>query len=250
MISAIQPRSCARWAVTIAGEIRQGMEPTTEASKAIAATIVQIQQTIPESVRLIAITKTVPVEVMQIAYSLGVRDFGESRIQEALPKIDAFSDCPDITWHFIGHLQSNKASKVLDHFHWIHSVDSLKLAQRLNANALSTPPNICLQVKLRPDPDKFGWSKADLLADLPHLNECQNLQIRGLMAIPPYGLPDYETLSIFREVQDLGTTINQQEWSNLRIDQLSMGMSDDYLLAIQAGATMVRLGRILFGDRP
>lgn len=226
------------------------MKPTTEASKAIAATIAQIRQTIPESVRLIAISKTVSVEVMRMAYEAGVRDFGESRIQEALPKLDALSDCPDITWHFIGHLQSNKATKVIEHFQWIHSVDSLKLAHRLNAIAASTAPNICLQVKLRPDPNKFGWLEEELLADLPQLNECQNLKIRGLMVIPPYGLPDAETLFVFRQARELATKINQQTWPNLQIDQLSMGMSEDYPLAIQAGATMIRLGRILFGDRP
>lgn len=227
------------------------MQPITDSSQleAIAATVRQIQKTVPESVRLIAVSKTVPVEAMRVAYDNGIRDFGESRIQEADAKIDAMSDCPDITWHFIGHLQSNKASKVLERFQWIHSVDSLKLAKRLNAIAASTKPKICLQVKLRPDPNKFGWSATELLADLPALNECSSLDIKGLMVIPPYGLPESETLSIFRETRDLAAKINQQEGSNLRIDQLSMGMSDDYLLAIQSGTTMIRLGRILFGDR-
>jgi PLP dependent protein len=228
------------------------MQSITDPSQleAIAATIRQIQKTVPESVRLIAVSKTVPVEAMRVAYDNGVRDFGESRIQEAIAKIDALSDCPDIVWHFIGHLQSNKVAKVLERFQWIHSVDSLKLAQRLNAIASPIKPKICLQIKLRPDPNKFGWSAPELLADLPALNQCHNLDIRGLMVIPPYGLSESETLSVFRETRDLAAKINQQEGSNLRIDQLSMGMSEDYLLAIQAGATMIRLGRILFGDRP
>lgn len=218
---------------------------------AIAATIDQIRNSIPESVRLIAVSKQVSVDAIRAAYRAGIRNFGESRIQEAAEKIQALQDYPDIEWHFIGHLQSNKASKVLQYFQWIHSVDSLKLAQRLNALAVDLPrkPNICLQVKLRPDPGKFGWTATELLSDLPHLDQCNHLNIVGLMVIPPYGLPEAETLSIFIEARELAQKIEQQTWQNLRMEHLSMGMSEDYRLAIQAGSTMIRLGRILFGDR-
>ena len=160
-------------------------------------------------------------------------------------------DLPDLNWHLIGHLQSNKAKKALEQFQWIHSCDNLKLAQRLNrlATELSLKPNVCLQVKVVPDPDKYGWSIPELLADLPELDQCTALQIRGLMTILPLGLSPEESLQVFDRTRELALKIGQQNWSNLHMQELSMGMSDDYLLAVQAGATQVRLGRIIFGER-
>ncbi|MBD1837302.1 YggS family pyridoxal phosphate-dependent enzyme [Coleofasciculus sp. FACHB-64] len=218
---------------------------------AIAQRLSEIRQQLPESVRLIAVTKQVSPEAMREAYAAGVRDFGESRISEAELKQAQLQDLPDITWHLIGHLQSNKARKALEQFQWIHSIDSLKLAQRLNELALelSRSPFICLQVKLLQDPNKYGWTVPQLLADLPALNECYNLQIQGLMTIPPFDLKASEILSVFDRTRKLADEIRQQNWSNIQMQQLSMGMSGDYPLAVQSGATMIRLGRILFGER-
>lgn len=217
----------------------------------IAERIVNIRQQLPTGVRLIAVTKQVPVEAMREAYSAGVRDFGESRIQEAEAKIAQLSDLPDLNWHLIGHLQSNKAKKALEQFQWIHSCDNLKLAQRLQglATELSLKPKICLQVKVVPDPDKYGWSVPDLLADLSELDRCNALQIRGLMTILPLGLSEEESLRVFERTRELALKIGEQNWSNVQMQELSMGMSDDYHLAVQAGATMVRLGRTIFGER-
>jgi pyridoxal phosphate enzyme (YggS family) len=215
----------------------------------------KIRQQIPQSVRLIAVTKTVPVSQMRLAYEAGIRDFGENQVQEAIEKQQALQDLSDVTWHLIGHLQTNKARKALEHFDWIHSVDSPKLAQRLNAlaGALGKSPKVCLQVKLRPDPNKYGWSSSDILNALAQLETYSNLQICGLMVIPPLGLDSGEILKIFEETRTLFQQIQDQaetqNWRNLRMQELSMGMSQDYLLAIQAGATMVRLGQALFGDR-
>lgn len=224
---------------------------TVSPANAIAQTLAHIRQTLPDTVTLIAVTKTVSVEKMRVAYAAGVRDFGESRLQETIDKQALLQDLPDITWHLIGHLQRNKAAKALEHFQWIHSVDSLTLAQRLNslADGLLLKPSICLQVKLMPDPSKFGWAGAELLADLPALNECSNLNIVGLMTIAPYGLASAVTQSVFNQTRDLSDQIRQQQWSNIQMRHLSMGMSDDYPLAIESGATMIRLGRVLFGDR-
>ncbi|MDE5123860.1 MAG: YggS family pyridoxal phosphate-dependent enzyme, partial [Trichodesmium sp. St19_bin1] len=154
-------------------------------------------------------------------------------------------------WHLIGHLQNNKVVKALKQFQWIHSVDSLKLAKRLNtlAKEFSYSPNICLQVKILRDPNKYGWGITDLISDLAELNECQNLKITGLMTIPPQGLNNLQTLSVFKKTQELAQEIRQTNFSNLKTQELSMGMSDDYNLAISAGATFVRLGRVLFGER-
>lgn len=217
----------------------------------IAERIVNIRQQLPTSVRLIAVTKQVPVEAIREAYSAGVRDFGESRIQEAEVKIAQLSDLPDLNWHLIGHLQSNKVKKALEQFQWIHSCDNLKLAQRMNriATELALKPKICLQVKVVPDPDKYGWSVSELIADLPELDQYDALQIRGLMTILPLGLSEQESLQVFERTRELALKIRQQHWSNLQIEELSMGMSDDYHLAVQAGATMVRLGRTIFGER-
>jgi PLP dependent protein len=220
-------------------------------SSSISERIVTIRSSLPTSVKLIAVSKQVPVQSIRSAYAAGIRDFGESRIQEAASKQAELQDLPDITWHFIGHLQSNKAKKALEQFPWIHSVDNLKLAQRLDqlAQQLGVSPQVCLQVKILPDPNKSGWSVPELLADLPTLNQYKSLQIQGLMTIPPSGLNDSEILNVFNLNRELAKKIQEQNWSHIKMQHLSMGMSGDYELAVQAGATMVRLGTILFGDR-
>lgn len=217
----------------------------------IAERIAHIRQQLPTGVRLIAVTKQVSVDAMREAYAAGVRDFGENRLQEAEAKIAQLSDLPDLNWHLIGHLQSNKAKKALEQFQWIHSCDSLNLAQRLNrlATELSLKPKVCLQVKVVPDPNKYGWTVPELLANLSELAQCDAIQIQGLMTILPLGLSQQESLAVFERTRELAETIKQQNWSNLQMQELSMGMSDDYLLAVQSGATMVRLGRIIFGER-
>ncbi|NJK74262.1 MAG: YggS family pyridoxal phosphate-dependent enzyme [Microcoleus sp. SU_5_6] len=217
----------------------------------IASQIDSIRQKLPDSVRLIAVSKQVPVEAVREAYKAGIRDFGESRIQEAADKQSQLQDLPDINWHLIGHLQANKAAKALELFQWIHSIDSLKLAQRLDriAGEMSRSPQVCLQVKILPDPNKFGWSVPELLADLGELNECQHLKIQGLMTIPPLGLDEEQILEFYNSTRELADKIEEQNFSQIQMRELSMGMSGDYHLAIQAGATMVRLGQTLFGSR-
>ncbi|MDF5707645.1 MAG: YggS family pyridoxal phosphate-dependent enzyme [Nostoc sp. S4] len=220
-------------------------------NSSISERIVSIRSSLPTSVKLIAVSKQVSAEAIHSAYAAGIRDFGESRIQEASIKQAQLQDLSDITWHFIGHLQSNKAKKAIEQFQWIHSVDNLKLAVRLEqlAQQLGVSPQVCLQVKILPDPNKSGWSVPELLADLPALNRCKTLQIQGLMTIPPSGLDEAEILSVFSRCRQLAKEIQEQNWSQIKMQHLSMGMSGDYELAVQAGTTMVRLGTILFGDR-
>ena len=133
-------------------------------SSSMSDNVTQIQTSLPSTVRLIAVTKRVSTDLMREAYAAGLRDFAESRIQEAASKQAELQDLPDITWHFIGHLQTNKAKKALELFSWIHSVDSLPLAQRLNtlAQELGVNPNVCLQVKILPDANKSGWIVPEL----------------------------------------------------------------------------------------
>ncbi len=220
-------------------------------SSSIGERILKVQDSIPQSVKLIAVSKKVSLVAIREAYAAGIRDFGESRIQEAVSKINDLQDLSGITWHFIGHLQSNKAKKALSYFQWLHSVDNLKLAQRLDflAQDLGVSHKICLQVKILPDPDKSGWIVPQLLEDLVELNLCKSLQIEGLMTIPPLGLDDSEIVNVFNRTRELAHQIDDCNLSNIKIKQLSMGMSGDYQLAIQSGATMIRLGTILFGER-
>ncbi|WP_013322412.1 YggS family pyridoxal phosphate-dependent enzyme [Gloeothece verrucosa] len=215
----------------------------------IAQRIDQIRSFIPSHVRLIAVTKQVPTEAMREAYQAGIRDFAENRLQEALVKQEQLQDLPDLCWHFIGHLQSNKAKKVLESFEWIHSVDSLELLQRLDrlAKELSNVPRICLQVKVLPDPNKYGWPIPEFLQDIPQIEKCCQLKIQGLMTILPLGLNEAEIKAAFETTRKLALQVNGQ--SQLEIRELSMGMSDDYQWAVGEGATMIRLGRILFGER-
>jgi PLP dependent protein len=217
----------------------------------IAHNIDTIRRDLPATVTLMAVTKQVSVTAMREAYATGIRDFGESRIQEAETKQQELADLTDLRWHLIGHLQSNKVRKALQIFDWIHSVDSLKLAQQIDrvAAELQLRPNICLQVKLLADPDKYGWTVPELFTDLPQLDRLEYLQIRGLMAIPPLGLTPAELQQFFEQARDLRDRIQQQTWKNIQLPELSLGMSGDYRQAISAGSTIVRLGSILFGDR-
>lgn len=217
----------------------------------ISQKINSIRQDIPSNVKLIAITKQVGIEQMREAYTAGIRNFGENRLQEALAKQEQLQDLQDISWHFIGHIQKNKAKKVIENFDWIHSVDSLALAKRLNrlAGELNRSPQVLLQVKILPDPDKYGWEVEELWQDLEQLDTYQQLDIGGLMTILPLGLSPTEVLAAFQKVDRLATAIGQKNYKNLAMKERSMGMSGDYQWAIQAGSTQIRLGRIIFGER-
>ncbi len=217
----------------------------------IGQKIDSIRQQIPPNVRLIAITKQVSVEAMREAYATGIRDFGENRLQEALFKQEELQDLKDINWHFIGHIQKNKAKKIIENFTWIHSVDSLALAKRLNrlAEELNRIPKVFLQVKVLPDPNKYGWEVTNLLQELSQLSQNRHLNFQGLMTILPLGLSSTEVLEAFQETRQLATVIKQKGYINLTMKELSMGMSGDYIQAIEAGTTMIRLGRIIFGER-
>jgi PLP dependent protein len=218
----------------------------------LAQRLASFRQTIPDQVRLIAVTKTQPIAAIIDAYAAGIRDIGESRVQEAIDKKPHLAALTDLTWHMIGQLQSNKVRKALEIFDWIHSVDRLSLAQTLDriAGEMGRPaPQLCLQVKLQADPQKTGWLPDELMADLPLLDQLPHVQIRGLMVIPPRGLDTAATIALFQAAKQLQTQLQAHPWQHIQMDQLSMGMSNDYKLAIDVGATMIRPGSILFGDR-
>lgn len=218
----------------------------------ITKRIQELHQTLPPQIRLIAVTKTVSADAIREAYAAGIRDFGENKIQEALAKQEQLQDLTDICWHFLGHLQTNKAKLALTHFHWIHTCDRVKLAQRFNRlleELEITPPNLLLQVKPLPDPNKYGWTMPELLEALPTLGTYQQLKIKGLMTILPLNQSTKETQIGFEKIRDFAQQINAQNRSNITMEELSMGMSADYQIAINAGATMIRLGQTIFGKR-
>ncbi|MEL6814799.1 MAG: YggS family pyridoxal phosphate-dependent enzyme, partial [Cyanobacteria bacterium J06598_3] len=179
------------------------------------------------------------------------RDFAENKVQEALAKQAELGDLTDVTWHFIGHIQSNKSRKIVENFEVIHSVDSIKLANRLDRQAaeLGKRPTCYLQVKLASDPTKDGFEVAELRSVLEALDNLTHLNIVGLMVIPPNGLDPDQIQAIFNQGKALAAELQQQTWRHLDFQALSMGMSGDFELAIAAGSTAVRIGSRLFGRR-
>jgi PLP dependent protein len=217
-------------------------------SNSIAQRLAAIRQEILPTVKLVAVSKGATIEQMREAYAAGQRDFGESRIQATIEKQAALADLPDICWHLIGQLQSNKVRKAVQMFDVIHSVDSLKLCQQVDrvAGELGKSPQAFLQVKMLPDPQKSGWSEADLLVDLPEISQCKFVKIDGLMSIAPLGLNEQELMCLFISVMSLQNTINQYNYPSINLKHLSMGMSQDYQLAVAAGSSLIRVGSKIF----
>ena len=196
------------------------------------------------SIGLLAVSKTKPAAAVREAHAAGLRDFGENYLQEALGKQAELTDLP-LCWHFIGPIQSNKTRAIAEHFDWVHSVDRLKIAQRLSVQrpADLAPLNICIQVNVSGEASKSGCTPADLPALAAAISALPNLKLRGLMAIPEPTEERAEQDAAFATVRTL------QDSLNLPLDTLSMGMSHDLESAIAQGATWVRIGTALFGAR-
>ena len=196
------------------------------------------------SVHLLAVSKTKPAQDLREAYAAGLRDFGENYLQEALGKQLELADLP-LIWHFIGPIQSNKTRAIAEHFDWVHSVDRLKIAQRLSEQrpADLPPLNICIQVNVSGEASKSGCTPTDLPALANAISALPRLKLRGLMAIPEPTEDRAAQDAAFAAVQSLQASLN------LPLDTLSMGMSHDLESAIAQGATWVRIGTALFGAR-
>jgi len=196
------------------------------------------------SIHLLAVSKTKPAQAVREAYAAGMRDFGENYLQEALGKQAELTDLP-LSWHFIGPIQSNKTRAIAENFAWVHSVDRLKIAQRLSEQrpADLPPLNICIQVNVSGEASKSGCTPADLPALATAISALPRLKLRGLMAIPEPTEDRAEQDAAFATVRDLQASLN------LALDTLSMGMSHDLESAIAQGATWVRIGTALFGAR-
>ena len=206
-----------------------------------AAQAVQRDET---SVHLLAVSKTKPAQAVRQAHAAGIRDFGENYLQEALGKQADLTDLP-LSWHFIGPIQSNKTRAIAENFAWVHSVDRLKIAQRLSEQrpADLPPLNICIQVNVSGEASKSGCTPADLPALAEAIQALPRLKLRGLMAIPEPTDDRAQQDAAFAAVRDLQASLN------LGLDTLSMGMSHDLESAIAQGATWVRIGTALFGAR-
>lgn len=202
--------------------------------------------------RVLAVSKLQPEEKIRDLYSKGQRLFGENYVQEALEKVDHLKDLAEIEWHLIGHLQKNKAKLVIGKFALIHSVDSLSLAETLSHQCLSkkVTQNILVQVNLAQEETKGGFTAEELTSTWPKLTALPQLKIMGLMTMPPLTETGEEIRPYFKELKNLLTQLRLKTDLNAHpLTELSMGTSHDYEVAIHEGATIVRLGTILFGER-
>ena len=200
-------------------------------------------------VTLIAVIKTKPVEMLQEIYDAGVRDFGENKVQEICEKYDKMPN--DIRWHMIGHLQRNKVKYIIDKVCMIHSVDSYRLAEEINIQAkkhqLVMP--VLLEINIAKEQTKFGVTKEDAILLAEEMAHLTNLKVEGLMAVAPYVENAEDNRKYFQEIRQLAVDIQHKNIDNIDMHVLSIGMTGDYAVAIEEGASMVRVGTGIFGSR-
>ena len=203
----------------------------------------------PNEVTLIAVSKTKPVEMLKEAYDAGARVFGENKVQEIVDKYDQMPS--DVKWHMIGHLQRNKVKYIVDKVAMIHSVDSLRLAETIEKEAAKKAVivPILIEVNVAQEESKFGLKPEEVLPLIEQIADFSHIQIKGLMTIAPYVDNAEENREIFRELKKLSVDIAAKNINNVTMSVLSMGMTGDYMVAVQEGATMVRVGTGIFGAR-
>ena len=202
------------------------------------------------TVTLVAVTKTVPASAIAEAVSAGISDIGESRVQEALEKRSMLGDA-DLKWHLVGHLQRNKVNRALEVFNVVQSLDSLRLAREISKRAqnLQMALPVLIQVNTEDEEGKHGFGVDQLLTVIPEIAKLRGVSVRGLMTIPPYFDDPEESRPAFRRLRELSEEIRDRAIDGVHMEELSMGMSEDYVVAVEEGATMVRVGRAIFGDR-
>jgi pyridoxal phosphate enzyme (YggS family) len=203
-----------------------------------------------EDVRLVAVSKTHPAELVRAAFDAGLRDFGENRVQEAMSKRQAVADL-GATWHLVGHLQSNKARVAREIFHWVHSLDSLRLAEKL---AQAVGPGgarlpVLIEVNLGEESSKAGVRAGEVAALAEQIAPMETLDLRGLMVIPPFFENPEDVRPYFRRLRAVARDVEARNLPGVSMRELSMGMSHDFEAAIEEGATIVRVGTAIFGAR-
>lgn len=203
----------------------------------------------PEEVTLIAVSKTKPVEMLQEVYNEGIRDFGENYVQELADKIEIMPK--DIRWHMIGHLQRNKVKYLVGKVACIHSVDSLRLAEVINEHSikLGVVTKIMAEVNIAGEESKFGFTRDEVFDFAEKVSTMEGVKLVGLMTSAPYVNDPEENRQYFREMKSLSVDINEKNINNINITELSMGMTNDYIVAVEEGATHVRVGTAIFGAR-
>lgn len=203
----------------------------------------------PEEVTLIAVSKTKPVEMLQEVYNEGIRDFGENYVQELADKIEIMPK--DIRWHMIGHLQRNKVKYLVGKVACIHSVDSLRLAEVINERSikLGVVTKIMAEVNIAGEESKFGFTRDEIFDFAEKVSTMEGVKLVGLMTSAPYVNDPEENRQYFREMKSLSVDINEKNINNINITELSMGMTNDYIVAVEEGATHVRVGTAIFGAR-
>jgi len=204
----------------------------------------------PLTVRLVAVSKTIPVDRVKEAIDAGVTVLGENYIQEAREKFNRLATYP-VSWHFIGHLQSNKAKYAVRLFDLIHSVDSFKLARELNKQAQKNAKiqNVLIQINISNESSKSGVDAANVLDLMNQMRHLENLSVKGLMTMPPFFNDPEKARPYFSALRNLRDRIRQAAPPEITLDELSMGMTGDFEVAIQEGATLVRIGTAIFGER-
>ena len=203
----------------------------------------------PDEVTLIAVSKTKPVSMLQEIYNHGCRHFGENKVQELVEKYEVLPK--DIKWHMIGHLQRNKVKYIVDKVFLIHSVDSVRLAEEIDKQAAKKQVicNILVEVNVANEATKFGLMVDEVVSMVEEISKFPNIRIKGLMTIAPYVVDSEENRSIFHNLKQLSVDIMQKNIDNVTMDVLSMGMTGDYEVATEEGATLVRVGTGIFGER-
>ena len=224
-------------------------------SIALAANLERVRRTIAESagragrdpgaITLVAVTKTFPVARIREAMALGLRTFAENRVQEAVPKIDEIGT-DEATWHLIGHLQTNKVKFIEGRFAMIQSIDRLEVVEALERR-LDSPLDVLIEVNVAEEPQKTGALPKELAAITSAVRAARHLRLQGLMTIAPMAPDPEQVRPVFRRLRTLRDELSQRLGAHLPV--LSMGMTDDYPIAVEEGATMLRLGRALFGPR-
>lgn len=203
----------------------------------------------PESVKLIAVSKTKPAEDIEEIYSLGQRDFGENKVQELSQKIEILPD--DIKWHLIGHLQHNKVKYIIGKTKLIHSVDSERLALTISKEAVkhNVTADVLIEVNVAGEESKFGVTTDETIELIEKISKLPGIHICGLMTIAPFVADPEENRPVFRKLRELSVDIADKKIDNVTMSVLSMGMTNDYMVAIEEGATLVRVGTAIFGER-
>ena len=204
----------------------------------------------PEDIKLVAVTKTATVEQVKEVISAGVKIIGENKVQEAKEKYQVLSaDIAEIEWHLVGHLQTNKVKYAIEIFDLIHSVDSIKLAEEIDKRSLQfgIMTNILVEVNVSGEETKYGIKPEEVEYFLKEISEFSRIKVRGLMTIAPIAEDKEEVRPYFRKLRELSEKIENKNIKNVKMDYLSMGMTDDFEVAIEEGANMVRIGRGIFG---